>query len=525
MRFIRTGQISRPSLSAVLLLATALLASGSAHAEPGVIITGKSPFADCDIASEEGTNYLNAEVEPWIDVHPTNSKRLVAGWQQDRWSNGGSRSLMSAHSKDGGTSWKRVVVPGINKCSGGKGEFAYDRSSDPWTAVSPDGTSYFMSLSFMNDRPDGGMGANAMLVSRSTDGGATWGAPQVLKRDTDGRAFNDKNAMTADPGNAKYVYATWDRLFDTTLPKSSAGSRADGTSHARERYRQGLLGKSQAEARGDYWTGPTYLARTRDGGKNWEEARLIYDPGKYAQTIANQVVVLNDGSVLVFFTNITSKGLTSISFVRSNDRGTTFGSRKEAVATSVTLKGTRTPDSREPVRDGNILFDVAIDRETGYLYLVWQDGRDGGVDKVAFAMSTNGGNSWSTPVIISKTPPSESKFRTQAFIPSIEVGANSKLFVTYYDFRNDTEGTAKNEKTDYWLISCKPLKENCKKASNWGHEKRLTAKSFNMLNAPIARGYFVGDYQGLVRQGNGVRSLFGVTVGPGLNDMITSYHE
>jgi hypothetical protein len=49
----------------------------------------------------------------------------------------------------------------------------------------------------------------------------------------------------------------------------------------------------------------------------------------------------------------------------------------------------------------------------------------------------------------------------------------------------------------------------------------LTNQSFDMLDAPNARGYFVGDYQGLVRQGSGVRVLFGISTGPGLTDMVT----
>ena len=139
---------------------------------------------------------------------------ILPYWRSDeRW-----RSLLSAYSRDGGTTWNRVVVPGINKCSGGSGDFAFDRASDPWVAIAPDGTSYFMSLSFYNDRPDGGFGENAMLVSRSTDGGASWGPPTVLRRDTDGRVLNDKNSMTADPLDAHFVYATWDRLFSNDLP-------------------------------------------------------------------------------------------------------------------------------------------------------------------------------------------------------------------------------------------------------------------------------------------------------------------
>lgn len=515
------------STGTALLLAMALIMPVPAGAGSTVIITEESPFASCDVSSETGTNYLDAEVEPWIDVNPANSQKLIAGWQQDRWSNGGSRSLLSSYSTDGGASWTPVVVPGINKCSGGRGEFAYDRSTDPWVATSPNGVAYFMSLSFFNDRPDGGVGANAMLVSRSTDGGASWGNPKVLKRDTDGRAFNDKNAITADPSDSRFVYATWDRLFDTTLPKVAArlraeGQQLDGVSLARERYRAIVRGDANPRARAAYYTGPTYFVRTRNGGKSWDEARVIHDPGRNGQTIGNQVVVEPDGSVLVFFTNIKSTGETSISFVRSNDRGATFARRTEAIITDLTATGVLTPDSRDPVRDGNLLFDVAIDRDNGNLYLVWQDARQQGVDKVAFAMSTNGGLSWSKPAFISQTPRQTSKYRNQSFTPSVEVGPNHKLFVTYYDFRNDPAGSAAQELTDYWIISCNPAAADCRSANGWGDEKRLTPASFNMLWAPNAKGYFVGDYQGLVRQGNGVRALFGITVGPGLTDMATT---
>ena len=44
-----------------------------------------------------------------------------------------------------------------------------------------------------------------------------------------------------------------------------------------------------------------------------------------------------------------------------------------------------------------------------------------------------------------------------------------------------------------------------------------------MLNAPIARGHFLGDYQALVNQGAaGVRALFGVAIGPNNNEMVTA---
>ena len=38
------------------------------------------------------------------------------------------------------------------------------------------------------------------------------GPAQLLIEDTDPRFLNDKNSMTADPNDANYVYAVWDRL-------------------------------------------------------------------------------------------------------------------------------------------------------------------------------------------------------------------------------------------------------------------------------------------------------------------------
>ena len=494
--------------------------ANSATSAPLITLDGPSPFANCDIAGEEGENFPEAEVEPWVDVNPTNNDNLIAGWQQDRWSNGGARSLLSAYSTNGGKTWKTVIVPRIGKCAGGKEQFAYDRSSDPWVTFAADGTAYFNSLAFFNDRPDGGGGINAILVNRSTDGGKTWGPPQVLIRDTDGRAFNDKNAMSADPNDAKYIYVVWDRLFDTLLPAAKK-THGDAAADARDR-RLARHNRTAATARPSGWyVGPTWIARTIDGGASWEPAKKIFNPGVNAQTIGNQAVVLNDGTVLVFYMEITEDGRTYIGFLKSSDHGGRFTPGRRAVKAEVTLHGTRTPDLREPVRDGNILFDVAIDRANGNLYLVWQDGRELGIDRVAFSMSTGNGASWSTPAIINKTPASGRNFRNQAFVPSVEVGSSGRVHVTYYDFRNDLNGD--KELVDYWAISCDfATVGDCETAAGWGRERRLTDQSFNILDAPIARGHFLGDYQGLVNQGSaGVRAVFGIAVSDNVNQMVT----
>ena len=522
-----------PAVFSTLALATAaLIASGlPAAADAPQPLSGPSPFATCKLKGEKGKNYLNAVVEPWVDVNPTDPKHLVAAWQQDRWSNGGSRGIMSAYSTDGGVNWLRVVVPRINKCSGGQGEFAYNRVSDPWTAISPNRTTYLMSLAF-TDPVGKKPGANAMLVSRSTDGGATWGDPTVLRRDTDPEIFNDKNAITADPTDSRYVYAVWDQLkggvdADGGGDASSVAGAPDGYPDGEVIARERMRAKMSARAKGlrpaaePTFFGPTFFARTTDAGQTWETAKVIHDPGANAQTIANQAVVLNNGNVLVFFTEIPETGPIKIRFIKSTDHGASFGPPADAAVINGTSSGTVTPDLKKPVRDGSILFDVAQDRNNDRLYLTWQDTGGSNVERIAFAMSSDNGATWSSPMIINKTPNNADQYRNQAFVPSVAVDAASRVVVTYYDFRNDPPRSRNMELTDYWAVVCTPSQADCRSAAGWGSEKRLTPISFNMLNAPNARGLFVGDYQGLVSQVTSPRAVFGITTKRNQSSIVT----
>ena len=46
-----------------------------------------------------------------------------------------------------------------------------------------------------------------------------------------------------------------------------------------------------------------------------------------------------------------------------------------------------------------------------------------------------------------------------------------------------------------------------------GDVLRLTRRSFDMLDAPIAVGHFLGDYMGLVTAGRVVHPVFGIATG------------
>src|SRR4029453_8127853 len=152
------------------------------------VAAGPSPFAGCAVGAAPGSVlYPNAEEEPWVDVNPTNPNNLIAVWQQDRWSDGGAHGLVTAVSHNGGVTWTRTF-PHFSTCAGGTAANggAYDRGSDPWVSFGPDGTAYQVGLSFnaLNN-------VNAVLASRSTDGGDTWSEPWTVIRDSGERVVSD----------------------------------------------------------------------------------------------------------------------------------------------------------------------------------------------------------------------------------------------------------------------------------------------------------------------------------------------
>src|SRR5690242_19205315 len=106
-----------------------------------------NPFAGCTadgIGGKAGAYYPNSEVEPWIAADPANPDRLLAGWQQDRRADSGSRGVAVAVSVDGGTTWGERVPRKITLCAGGPRE----RASDVWVEFGPTGTAFLLDLVF-----------------------------------------------------------------------------------------------------------------------------------------------------------------------------------------------------------------------------------------------------------------------------------------------------------------------------------------------------------------------------------------
>ncbi len=530
---------SKYLLGCATIVAGGLLASGTANAQalgPLVKASGGSPFNHCtadQAATQPGTNFAGSAIEPWIAADPTTQGHLLTGTQQDRWSNGGSRGLQAAVTINGGRSYVKTQPQGVSLCQGGR----FQRSTDPWTAFDLNGTAYFFSLSFNNNPSPPVNGESALFVSRSTDGGASWQAPVTVIDDTDPLAFNDKNAITADPTRAGYVYAVWDRLYGPPLAfrygseeRGSSGAAAalshDGLDLARGRIAAARK-QAAAGAPSPFETfGPTYYARSTDSGQTFGRAVPIYDPGRNGQTIGNVVVVAPNGTVFDFFTNIDRLGNLTIQSVRSLDHGFSF-SKQPALAVPATDYGSGqavTPDSKQPIRQSDIIFSVSVDQKSGVIALAWENQpAHGNLTNIYYSQSYDG-DTWSAPIKINQTPASSARpLRGEAFNMAVAAGANNTLVATYYDFRNDV-GTPGQELADMWAVFCTNTKPgDCARAKNWGGEVRMTNTSFNYLQAPLTdSGYFLGDYFGLVAQGQSVTSAFTATNGtPGQTDLYT----
>jgi BNR/Asp-box repeat len=413
--------------------------------------SGGTPFVNgCSGVPDTGTLNPNAEVEPFVAVNPRFPLNVVGVWQQDRWSNGGSRGLGTGYSFDGGVTWQRVFPP-FSRCAGGNAanNGDYERASDPWVSFSPNGVVHQMALSI--DRTiTPGKPASAMLASRSVNGGRTWSKPIVLVADTVER-FNDKNSMTADPTDSRYVFAVWDRL------STVAGEGA----------------------------GPLLFARSVDNGVSWQPTRIVFDPGQNAQVIGARIEVLPGGGLVNLFTLIDYlTGDVSLQVILSGDKGTSW-SAPVKVADLLSI-GTTDPETGAPVRDGGILAQLAISRG-GIISVVWQDARFslGARDGIALAQSSDGGLTWSAPVQINRDP------LVPAFVPSVHVRADGTVGVSYYDFRSNTADPA-TLLTDAWLTRSRD-------GLTW-RENRVS-RPFDLSKAPKAGGLFLGDYQGLASIG------------------------
>jgi hypothetical protein len=476
------------------------LLSSTLGLTPLVQVSGDSPLPPP--ASSPRVD-VNSEVEPQLAVDPTNPAHAVALWQQDRYfSGGGARALVASVSYDAnnpaGAHWSTpAAIPWFDATNPNNPE-GFARYTDPWVSVAPDGTVYAAALALTTSGPF--PGHTAVLVSKSIDGGLTWGAPSTLidtqaPPGTDpANLANDKEMIVADPRDAtgRTAYVAWDQL-------DFPGGNADFDAfHATAAIRENA-----------------FFSKTTDGGAHWTPALNLTNFKDLQAASGNQLVVEPDGTLVDVCTLFKGSGnqppqagKITLAVLRSTDGGATWSA--PVVGPAVEAMDVTDPDTGAPVRDGESIAGVSGDPANGNLYAVWADGRFSNFshEDVAFSMSTNGGLTWSAPIKVNQTPTNIPAGDQQAFTPAVAVNSAGTVAVTYYDFRNNVDLTpGSGLPTDYWLAHAGGDFTN---PASWAaDEKRLTDTSFNMEGAPpTSRGVFLGDYEGLAGAGTSFYALF-----------------
>ena len=479
------------------LLAAAVLASAPAVtvASPGtftlsapVVASSASPFAACTAGeTPDGVVYPNTEVEPFVAVNPTNLNNIIGNYQQDRWSDGGSRGLVASRSMDGGLTWAQNWAE-FSVCADNPATpylSPFNRSTDPWVSFDSAGRAYQISLGIDSVA----FNLSGIEVSTSSDGGASWNLPARLITDNNPVEFNDKESITGDwrpgIGDGK-AYATWIRGDLPGWPRSARRGPSTHSPTAACRCSPRRLMVAKRGPRRPPCSTATSTHRATRSSSCPTGPWSISSRSSSRDLEPNQTISIPSGRRYVRRTVVRRGGPIKIASL-----GTALLTNPDIPNPTV---------FEETVRAGDYLPDVAVDQATGAMYMVFANDVDGsGWNHVMLTKSTDGGKNWTVPQRVDVGTPAN----THSFNGTVEVTADGTVAVMYYDFRNNT--AAPGLPTDIFLA------HSHDGGATWTEQH--VQGGFDMENAPNALGWFLGDYQGMAAAGNDLILFYSVSTG------------
>jgi hypothetical protein len=389
----------------------------------------------------------NARSESSISINPKNPQHMVAGSKKFTDPATYAFTLATSYSKDGGHAWHDSgALPLLPGWSG---------ISDPGLAWDDAGNVFLLALPFAGGVED----IVGIAVYKSTDGGATWGAPDMIHESSG----DDKQWIAADTGNnfTGHIYAAWD----------------DG---ANMRF-----------------------ARSVDNGMTWK--------GKGNDPVGS---ILTADSFSPEINVASSSGNIYIAWVAGNqikllvskDGGDSFLPAVVAATGIITLSSSLANVDGWPVFPGGkfrvLTLPTACAGSGDTVTIAWADCRQG-VSRIYYALSHDAGQSWVTspsgdPLITAQQPAN-----MQQFHPQLAADPGGVIGCAFYEF---------GPKPNTYKIDTRFASSTNGGASFSGPITVTDHPWDPAVDAPFSHGdpnvTFIGDYFGLDASSKGFYPLW-----------------
>jgi len=246
-----------------------------------VLVAGPA-VANVPLTRASRDTFTNSSSQHQTEVEPDTfafGNTIVSAFQVGRFFDGGGSAIGFTTSTNGGTSWTSGFLPGITKFHGGG---LFDRASDP--AVAFDAQDNIWMISSLALSEAGGVHGAAVVTSRSTNGGLTWSNPVTTATGSN----LDKNWIVCDNSASSPFFGNCYTQFDDNaagnrmkMSRSTNGGSTWGPALNTGDAAGGLGGQPVVRPNGTVIvpfqsnSGQIRSFRSIDGGASWRATVLV----------------------------------------------------------------------------------------------------------------------------------------------------------------------------------------------------------------------------------------------------------
>ena len=378
--------------------------------------------------------------EPTIAVHPNNPNIVVAAANINNY----------YYSNNGGLNWTRKTLSSTFGVWG-----------DPVMVFDNTGNLFFGHLS----NPSSGSWLDRIVVQKSTDGGVTYNNGSFAG--LNGKQ-HDKQWLAVDSNNN--LYMTWTQFdsYGSTNPNDKTA---------------------------------ILFSKSVDGGNSWSNALKINqidgDCVDEDNTVEGAVPAIGPNNEIY----VSWAGPAGLVFDRSFDGGNTWLTNDIKIADIPGGWDFMIPGLDRSNGLPITACDISNGPNRGTIYVNWSDQRNGTDNTDVFlSKSTDGGNTWTSPVKVNNDNSGKHQFLTWMTIDQ----TNGNLYFVFYDRRSYTDN-----RTDVYIAK-----------STDGGQSFVNMKVNQTTFTPNA-GIFFGDYTNIAVRNGVVRPIWGDQVG-GASRIVTA---